>query len=681
MNEARNMELLNRVEAQREGTRKSESQHEMETRIKNGSRLLNFQEATERKKILHEENSIAVLMFARMKIKLRKTREAQQTAVSTEALRLSVQMRKYALQKKQMILVEDMLESEQKKAAQYESNKAKLKKEEEEAKLAIQKEQAEYREKCKREEEEKRQQKLREENMMAELQEERRMELQQLSRQKRMAHKAKCETSTGLLQSRIETVLEAQKLILHDERKIWDEQVEAVRKHHAETKQHQEEHEHTVRTKKVARHRERYEETYGESSAFSDTVRAREQQSQIKRLQAINEHKAEQEKQKIRAMNNKLSRALEVKEDSLFAQEINEINRIKDLENKAKRVQEMRNSRLETHSPVFSTPIREKALLTPLPQTAKTPSPTRTTKSSTLTQNASSATFATTLSSISNAEDPLKRPHVACYVHWEQAMPRRDPHAKTFCYPTPTMMADPNINPVIKEKAERMLELMRELYPAEAKMATSKMKGSNISAHLLRSSDEQEVLREEMRRKNIIKTIHDDSEPVAHTSKRLYDQEKMTGVHIPPPPKKSKPPPASSKAAKAFTERFYESQVKEIEKKHQLLGAKYDVIPRIEHKVESVADVVTRLHGDTANRKKSREAALETIEKDTVKTKHLTPGEMSALNQKLFYHEVSHEEKVSEELAEKYVHEVVSPRISKERLAESVERLTAKKKQ
>lgn len=439
-----------------------------------------------------------------------------------------------------------------------------------------------------------------------------------------------------------------------EKEKLFRENIKAVREQHILLKRQKEEQEEQVRELKLSRYRERFEESRGKESSFAEIVRRKEERARLSHLALMADIKEKKRQHQQRMTVQKQIKALEMKEDSLFAREVAEVNRVRDHDARSEKVRHEREKSLAERKPIYTNP--------PV-STIINKTPTKFTEPEAI---------------MASSLDTSLTHHLSMTQAKPLSIPRREPCTKSFAYPTPAMMEDPNINPAIKETAERMLELMKELHPKTTKMALSPFRVSEVSAHLLRSNIEKSVLQDELAEKNTVRTIHDSTPPVKTVNKRLYDKTKMTGHHLPAPDLEPEGG-HSFHHDDDFSKKFYESQISQEKKTHAMLAKKYDFVPP--EKRYCTPNWEQRLGPDDFQRREKRnEASLEKLlhEKDSEKVT-LTPAQIHSANQKFYLIPLEKRAALERDLINQYIVEHVAPKKSKAEIEESLKRLAVVK--
>ena len=214
--------------------------------------------------------------------------EAFKEEVSTEALRQGVQMKQYALEQKQLVLVDDMLNRECENSKAYEAFKSAQREKDEQEKAEAIATSAAHRQRCQEAEAEKKRAFVEEQEALKQLHNERKAELEAAVRRKNTFHKAQCRLGVREITERVAVVRQEKCDISDTSQRSWNAQVVAVREHQGYARAHAKEEHQRIRELKMARHKEKYEEDHGKESAFTAIVEAKEAAAREKRHVLMN---------------------------------------------------------------------------------------------------------------------------------------------------------------------------------------------------------------------------------------------------------------------------------------------------------------------------------------------------------------------------------------------------------
>ena len=255
-----------------------------------------------------------------------------------------MQMKQYALEQKQLVLVDDMLNRERENSKAYEAFKSAQREKDEQEKAEAIATSAAHRQRCQEAEAEKKRAFVEEQEALKQLHNEWKAELEAAVRRKNTFHKAQCRLGVREITERVAVVRQEKCDISDTSQRSWNAQVVAVREHQGYARAHAKEEHQRIRELKMARHKEKYEEDHGKESAFTAIVEAKEAAAREKRHVLMNEHKRKKDEYRERQAAEIVRKALEIKEDTLFAQEICELNRAKEKHIKMERVRSVRES-------------------------------------------------------------------------------------------------------------------------------------------------------------------------------------------------------------------------------------------------------------------------------------------------------------------------------------------------
>eukprot|EP00760_Papus_ankaliazontas_P007494 PhM_4_TR13359/c0_g1_i1/m.14009 len=654
------------VKKQIDGTVKSDAD------VRTQMRMLMHHEAGARKKLSDTCLSKLARAIGGARAEIKRTLQRESADVEKEDLRMDFEMKRYALEQKQLMLVDAMLKQEKQHAKSYAEKLENERKQRDEDNKKAQEEAMKRREQARERHEADRQRIKDREDAVRALQERRKSELKELFEERRRIQSELCAKGVQEIQHRVE-VVRRQEASLHEHENVaWEEQVRVVKEARREQRQKEIETENVCRSIRLDHYQQKHEAEHGVSSAFSDMVKMEEQRLADQRQADKIERQARRQRKMERLAKEKVQRALEIKEDTLFAREVVEHNQLTHTLEKKEHVKKLRDEYVATHLPIYPDAVSKITVKASTPQ----PSLSRSALTTTPISNTKSNNSTMTNTNWGGTNTSL--------VHFEKPMPKRDHSSKTLAYPTQKMLQDPNLSPTLREKAHHMLSLMKEVNAGESRVYASTLaRVKEVSPHLLQSSVERELMREELREKTRMPNMHDDVPPVASTSKRLYDPDKMTGkrVELEVPSKSHAVGKLTQKDEERVT-RLYTQPIARSADAHQKLFKKY--VPENGPAGLTVRDfdvgaMVERLSMSDVHVRKQRQ---EQREANTIRRvdadrpcRKLKRNEQEQITEKLANKDVEKKEDALVHAYDKHFVKHEFKKLTKEEIDESAERL------